>query len=315
MQQRDARPTQGLAQERSRPPSGRLNLLDRDFRYLAVAPMLVLLVLLTLYPAVQLIRMSMSEIQLVSGGTTWSFVGLEHLRTLLSDRVALIAFRNTLVFTAVVVPVEAALGLLLAYLVSQVKYMATFYRTVLILPLLLPPIAIGALWRLMFDYNYGVINQFLLQLGIPGPLWIADPRLALPSVMLVDVWHWTSFVFLIFLAGVQSIPGALHEAAEVDGATPWQTFRHIVLPLLRPTIVVALMMRTILAFKVFDVPYLLTGGGPGTATELVNIYIEKVYFQQFRVGYGALLTLVAALVLSAFILVYQRVSNRTEAAS
>lgn len=288
-------------------------LLDRDFRYLAVAPMVLVLIALTLYPAVQLVRMSVSEIELVSGGTAWSFVGFEHLRTLAADRVALIAFKNTLLFTAVVVPVEAVLGLLLAYFVSQVKHFTTFYRTVLILPLLLPPIAIGALWRLMFDYNYGVVNQVLLQLGVAGPLWIADPRLALPSVMLVDVWHWTSFMFLIFLAGVQSIPGELHEAAEVDGATPVQVFRHIVLPLLKPTIVVALMMRTILAFKVFDVPYLLTGGGPGTATELVNIYIEKVYFQQFRVGYGAMLTLVAALVLSVFIVVYQRVSSRAGA--
>jgi multiple sugar transport system permease protein len=285
-------------------------LLDRDFHLLAIAPLLVALLLLTIFPALQLVRMSLSEVSLTSGGTVWSFVGLKHLQTLLNDRVALIAFKNTLIFTLVVVPVEAILGLLLAYLVSQVKFLATFYRTILILPLLLPPIAIGALWRLMYDYNYGVINQILLRFNVPGPLWIADPQLALPSVMLVDVWHWTSFMFLIFLAGVQSIPGELHEAAEVDGANPFQVFRFVVLPLLRPTIIVALMMRTILAFKVFDVPYLLTGGGPGTATELINIYIEKVYFQQFRVGYGAMITLVAALILSAFIVIYQRASKR-----
>ena len=286
--------------------------LNRHFKYVALIPLLLVLIVLTLYPAVQLVRMSLSEVELVSGGTRWSFVGLEHVRTLLNDPVAWTALKNTVIFTVVVVPIEAALGLLLAYLISHTKVLSTFYRTVLILPLLLPPIAIGALWRLMYDYNYGVINQVLLNLGVAGPLWLADPRLALPSIMLVDVWHWTSFMFLIFLAGVQGIPGSLNEAARVDGANPWQVFRYIALPLLRPTIIVALMLRSILAFKVFDVPYLLTGGGPGTSTELINIYIEKVYFQQFRVGYGALLALVAALIMSVFILFYQRLTAAQE---
>ncbi|MDZ7799426.1 MAG: sugar ABC transporter permease [Trueperaceae bacterium] len=134
--------------------------------------------------------------------------------------------------------------------------------------------------------------------------------MALPSVMMVDVWHWTSFMFLIFLAGVTSIPTELHEAAEIDGANPYQVFRFIALPLLKPTIIVASMLRSILAFKVFDVPYLLTGGGPGTSTELINIYIEKVYFQQFRIGYGAMLTLAAALLLTVFIVAYQRLGFR-----
>lgn len=287
-------------------------LLDQKFHYLAILPALVVLVGLTLYPALQLVRMSVSDVRVVSGGVEWTFVGLNHVRTLLNDRVAFIALRNTLAFVIVVVPIEAFLGLMLAYFVSQVRTLSTFYRTIFILPLLLPPIAIGALWRLMFDFNYGVINQLLLSLNISGPLWLADPQLALPSVMFVDIWHWTSFMFLIFLAGVQSIPNELHEAAEVDGANPYQVFRYIALPLLKATIIVALTLRTIMAFKVFDVPYLLTGGGPGTATELINIYIEKVYFQQFRMGYGALLALVAALIISVLIFVYQRLSKRQE---
>jgi multiple sugar transport system permease protein len=289
-------------------------LLDEHFHILAMTPLVVALLLLTAYPAAQLVRMAFSEVGLVSGGTTWSFVGLEHLRTLAQDRVARIAFTNTLLFTVVVVPVEAVLGLLLAYLVNQTRVLGTFYKTVLIVPLLLPPIAIGALWRLMLDYNYGVVNQALLAVGIGGPPWLASPTLALPMVVLVDVWHWTSFMFLIFLAGVASIPQELGEAAEVDGATPWQVFAHVALPILKPTIVVALMLRTILAFKVFDVPYLLTGGGPGTATEMINIYIEKVFFQQFRVGYGGMLTLLTALILSTFVIVYQQISRRAEAA-
>lgn len=287
-------------------------LLNDRFPLLAIAPLVVALLLLTLYPAVQLVRMAFSEVELVSGGTVWTFAGLDHLRELAADRVARIAFTNTLIFTVVVVPIEAVLGLMLAYLVNQTRTLGALYRTVFIVPLLLPPIAIGALWRLMLDFNYGVVNQALLAFGIGGPPWLASPTLALPMVMLVDVWHWTSFMFLIFLAGVSGIPVELGEAAEVDGATPWQVFRHVVLPILKPTIVVALMMRSILAFKVFDVPYLLTGGGPGTATEMINIYIEKVFFQQFRVGYGAMLTLLTALILSTFVIVYRQVSRRVQ---
>lgn len=289
-------------------------LLNEDFKYVAIAPLILALLVLTLYPAFQLVRMAFAEVELVSGGTLFSYVGLENLRTLLDDRVARIALTNTVLFMVVVVPIEAFLGLTLAYLVSQVRVLSNFYRTVLIVPLLLPPIAIGALWRLMLDYNYGIINQLLLRLGIGGPLWLSDPSLALPSVMMVDVWHWTSFMFLIFLAGVTSIPTELHEAAEIDGANPYQVFRFIALPLLKPTIIVALMLRSILAFKVFDVPYLLTGGGPGTSTELINIYIEKVYFQQFRIGYGAMLTLAAALLLTVFIVAYQRLGARQSGA-
>lgn len=289
-------------------------LLDRHFRLLAMVPALLVLIVLTLVPALQLVRMAFSDVRLVPGGTEWTFVGLAHFWRLISDPVAITAVKNTILFTAVVVPAEAFLGLVLAYIVSRVRFGATFYRTVIILPLLLPPIAIGALWRLMYDYNYGVINQLLAVLGLAGPLWLADPNLALYSIMIVDVWHWTSFTFLIFLAGVQGIPSELIEAAEVDGASPLQVFRYVALPLLKSTIIVAMMLRAILAFKVFDVPYLLTGGGPGTATEMVNIYIEKVYFQQFRMGYGAMFALVAAAILSLFIVIYLRVTSRSKVA-
>jgi multiple sugar transport system permease protein len=254
--------------------------------------------------------MSVHDVALVSGGTRWSFAGLDHWRNALNDPIARIALRNTLVFAAVVVPTQAILGLLLAYMVGHTRRLNTFYRTMIILPMLLPPIAIGAIWRLMYDFNVGPINQVLTSIGVNGPLWLSDTRWALPSVMIVDTWHWTSFMFLILLAGMQSIPSELHEAAAIDGASRWQDFRHIVLPILQPTIVVALMLRTIMSFKVFDVPYLLTGGGPGTATEMISLYIEKVYFRQFRLGHGAALALATAVILGIFIIIYARATRR-----
>lgn len=284
-------------------------LLDQKFHYVALAPLIIVMLILTVHPAIQLIRMSFSDVALVSGGTEWSFVGLSHWRGVIQDEVARIAFGNTLLFAAMVVPIETGLGLALAYVVSQTKRATTFYRTIVILPMLLPPIAIGAIWRLMYDFNVGPITRVLTSIGLPAPLWLSDTSWALPAVMIVDVWHWTSFMFLILLAGVQSIPTELHEAGATDGANGWQVFRFIVLPILRPTIMVALMLRTIMSFKVFDVPYLLTGGGPGTATELISLYIEKVYFQQFRMGEGAVLALSTAAALSLLIVLYQRVSR------
>lgn len=281
-------------------------LLDHHFKYWALLPTLVFMAVLTLYPVGQLLRLSLSDVAFVKGKLVWSYVGLDHFTTLSHDQVVPDALRNTLVFVAASVIIEGALGLLLAVLVSRVTRFAWFYRSVYMIPLLIPPIAISAMWRLMYDYNYGIINQILIELGVrQPPLWTADPDLALASVVIVDVWHWTSFLFLIMLAGVESLPHELGEAARVDGASEIQVYRHIFLPLLRPTIIVALMLRTILAFKVFDQIFLLTGGGPGTSSEVISLYVYKVFFVQGRMGYGALLALITALIMSVFVVAYQ----------
>jgi multiple sugar transport system permease protein len=278
---------------------------DLAFRNWAIMPALLLLILLTLQPALQLVAMSVSEVEFKEGVLQWEYVGDKHFQEMLSDPVVPDAFRNTLVYVVVVVIVETALGLVLALAVSRVTRMVGLYRAILVVPILIPPVAIGTIWRLMYDYNYGAINPLLGLFGIKGPTWTADPNLALISVMIVDFWHWTSFLFLILLAGVESLPHELNEAARVDGASEWQIYRHVVLPLLRPTILVAMMLRTIFAFKVFDQVFVLTGGGPGTASTVISMYIYKVFFVQFRLGYGALLALVTALLVSIFVIFYQ----------
>lgn len=295
-------------------PSGRRDdmgrFFDRTFKYWAILPTLLVLVIFTLYPVIQLLRMSVSDIQFTDAQLMWTFVGPKHFYTMLNDAVVPDALRNTLLFVAVVVVVESTLGLILAFLVSRAKRFAGFYRAVLLIPLLIPPIAIGTMWRLMYDYNFGIINQVLGWLGMSGPTWLADPNLALPAIMVVDFWHWTSFMFLIMLAGVESLPHDLFEAGRVDGGTELQIYRYVMLPLMRPTIIVAMMLRTIFAFKVFDQIYLLTGGGPGTATEVVSLYIYKVFFGQFRLGYGAFLALVLALIMSVFVVIYRAINAR-----
>ena len=291
-------------------PSAFRQFLDRTFKYWAILPTVLILVVFTLYPVFQLLRMSVSDIQFVDAKLQWTFVGLKYVGAALRDPVVPDAFRNTLVFVVVVVLVESVLGLILAFAVSRTRRMAAFYRAVLLIPLLIPPIAIGTIWRLMYDYNYGVINRILGAFGILGPTWLADPNIAFPAIWVVDFWHWTSFIFLIMLAGVESLPQDLFEAGRVDGASDFQIYRYIMLPLMLPTIIVAMMLRTIFAFKVFDQIYLLTNGGPGTTTEVISLYIYKVFFGQFRMGYGAFLALVLALLMSVFVTFYRVVNAK-----
>ena len=287
--------------------------IDRTFQYWTVAPLVITLLLLVAYPSYQLIRMSVSEVDIVKGETVWEFVGLKHLETARQDPVVPTALKNTLVFVIAVVIIETILALVISLLVSRSNHFVGLYRTVLLIPLLVPPIAIGTMWRLMYDYNYGFINQALAVFGIPGPTWTADPQLAMPSVILVDLWHWTSFMFLIILAGLESLPQEVNEAASVDGASESQILRYITLPLLRPTLLTAVMLRTIFAFKVFDEIFLLTGGGPGTATEVISLYIYDVFSGQFRLGYASFLALGLALIISIFVIFYRRVGQRAQA--
>ena len=299
----------------SKPPGMGTRLggfIDRTFQYWTVAPFVITLILLVAYPTFQLIRMSVSEVDIVKGQAVWEYVGLKHLETALQDPVVPTALKNTLVFVVAVVILETTLAVMIALLVSRSKHLVGLYRTVLLIPLLVPPIAIGTMWRLMYDYNYGFINQVLKLFGVVAlPTWTADPQLAMPSIILVDLWHWTSFMFLIILAGLESLPQELNEAARVDGASESQVLRYITFPLLRPTLITAVMLRTIFAFKVFDEIYLLTGGGPGTATEVISLYIYDVFSGQFRLGYASFLALGLAAIISVFVIFYRRLGRRT----
>jgi multiple sugar transport system permease protein len=181
----------------------------------------------------------------------------------------------------------------------------------MILPILVPPVAIGSMWKLMYNYDFGVFNQALMGLGMEPVNWLGSTSIALLSVILVDIWHWTPFVFLILFAAVEALPVDVIEAARVDGATGWQALRHIILPLLRPALMVAVTFRSILAFKAFDEVYLLTSGGPGTSTELISLHLYKVFFEQNQLGYGAMLSLAVIAAIVAFLLVSRQALTRS----
>ncbi|MFQ5694597.1 MAG: carbohydrate ABC transporter permease [Terriglobia bacterium] len=278
------------------------------FPYLLLAPAVVLLLALTVYPLLYIVRISLHRL----GPAGDTFVGLENFLRLLQDSFFHRALWQTLVFVVSALALELLLGLALALLLDSQLRARHFWRALFLLPMILPPVVVGVIWRLIYNPNFGVLNGFLGQLGLDTTrlTWLADPAVALAAVIAVDVWEWTPFVFLILLAGLQALPEEPYEAARIDGSSWWQTFRYITLPLLKPAILVALLLRTMDLIRIFDQVFILTQGGPGFATETVSLYIYKTAFRFFDFGYAAALSLVllaATLVVSRFYLgLFQR---------
>jgi multiple sugar transport system permease protein len=280
--------------------------VDRHFFWLALAPAVIFLLLLTVYPVLELIAMALSTITFERASEIWSFTPGENFQQLLDDDIFRIALKNTAVFALVSVLIELVFGLGLAILVSSTGKAKRLLRTVLIIPILMPPVAIGSMWKLMYSLDFGVLNQAITAVGLSPVNWLGSTSLALLSVVIVDVWHWTPFVFLILFAAVEAVPSDVVEAARIDGASNRSIIFRIIIPLIWPTILVALFFRTILAFKVFDQIFLLTSGGPGTSTEVVSLHLYKVYFQQNDLGYGSMLSLAVIAATLAFIWVAHR---------
>jgi len=285
---------------------GAIQFLDRHFKWVTIAPAAVLLILLTIYPIVNLVGMSLSTISFEAAKEIWTFTPGANFRDLRDDDIFRIALWNTFVFAVVAVAIEIVLGLTLAILVASVTRFKGTIRTILIVPILMPPVAIGSMWKLMYSMDFGVLNQIVTTFGLQPINWLGSVSLALFSIVIVDVWHWTPFVFLILFAAVEGLPKEVIEAARIDGARNRELVFKIIIPLLKPAIVVALLFRIILALKVFDEVFLLTSGGPGTSTEVVSLHLYKVFFQQNQMGYGALLSLVIIAATIAFLWVGQR---------
>jgi multiple sugar transport system permease protein len=285
---------------------------DNVWRIATVAPAATVYLLLALLPIANLIAMSIHVIKWDQGIAHWTFNGLAHFAAMPADPLLRAGTVNTLVFAIVAVALEMALGLLLALFVSRIQRGRVAYRTIFLLPVLIPGIVIGAIWKLMYNPDFGVINQLLGAVGLNGHDWLGDGKLALLSVIVVDVWHWTPFVFLLLLAAIESLPEDVHEAATIDGAGPWQEFRHVTFPMLLPAFAVTLAFRLIVSFKVFDEVYLLTGGGPGTATEVVSFTIYRRFFTEDRMGYGSAISVTLLFALTLLIVLGLAASRRRE---
>ncbi|HVF90722.1 MAG TPA: sugar ABC transporter permease [Blastocatellia bacterium] len=279
--------------------------------FLLVAPTVAVLLALSVYPLLYAIKVGFQ----VGVGDAARWSGGNFAR-LFGDSFFRSALLHTFSYAALALTFEFLLGLGLALLLDGPLKGRGAFRALLLIPMMLPPVVVGVVWRLMLNPSFGAVNGTLKSAGVDtGSLtWTASPALAFISVVAVDVWQWTPFMFLVLLAGLQAIPREPYEAAMIDGASAWQTFAHITLPLLKPAMLIALLLRTMDLLRVFDQIFILTEGGPGFATETVSLYIYRTAFRFFDFGYAAAMSF-ALLVLTNIISIgYIKLLQRQEAA-
>jgi multiple sugar transport system permease protein len=285
------------------------NRRDLLFATLLVTPALAVLISLSIYPLLYSIQIALQTDG--PAGPTWSFANFSRLA---GDNFFLAAMAHTFIYAAVALTFEFVLGFALALILNSTIRGQRVFRAAFLIPMMIPPVVVGVVWRLMLNPNFGAVNGVLRQLGINTEqlTWTASPRLALAAVIGVDVWQWTPFVFLVLLAGLQAIPQEPYEAARVDGSNAWQTFRHVTLPLLKPAILIVLLLRTMDLLRVFDQIFILTEGGPGFATETVSLYIYRAAFRFSDFGYAAAMSFVLLIITNLNSAIYIRLLQSRE---
>ena len=265
------------------------------FILLMLMPATILLVGLTLFPFIVSFILSFTDYSLLRPGQT-KFIFLENYIELMKTDDFWIALRVTVVFTIFAVFIQVVLGVIFANLLHHETRNISFLRTIYLLPLAITPIAATFTFRLMFNPSLGVLNYFMKVLGLPPQAWLASPSTALISLIVVDTWQWTPFILLICLGGLASLPNEPFEAAKVDGANSWQVFSKITVPMLYPFISLALLFRSIDAFKTFDIIYVLTSGGPGVLTRTLNLYAFNHGIELLSMGYAGSIAIVMLII-------------------
>ena len=285
---------------------------------LLIGPALLLLVGIFVYPFVYALYISFTEWTLGQQlGPTWS--GLDNYTSLFADDRFRNAIYRSAVFVTGAVSIELVLGFALALLFN--KHLPGFgiFRTLAVLPVMVMPVATGLVWFYVLNFQYGPLNVLLRAVGLPPQNWLPDPTWAMGSLILADVWQWTPFVMIVLVAGLRSLPEYVYEAAALDGLGPVETFFKITLPLLRPVILIVLLLRFMDAFKLMDLVFMLTKGGPAGRTETLSYYIYVMGLQLFRVGLAAaasiLFLVFISIVTQIFVRYMYREQVRDEAAA
>jgi multiple sugar transport system permease protein len=290
-------------------------LFDKGVGPAFLAPALIFLTVLLLGPFIYMVGVSFTDLSYALPGHDGNFVGFDNYRRLMQDDpIFWESFATTIEFVVGVVSVEFVLGFALAlFLRHQVKR-RRLVLTLILVPMMLAPVAVGFMWKLLLQGDFGMLTYYLREFGLLDvrTALLSDPDLVLRTIMLIDVWEWTPFVTLVMLAGLLSLPREPFEAAVMDGARPWQVFRDITLPLMRPIIALVLLLRGIDAFKEFDKVFILTGGGPGTTTELLSIYTYRINFKDWNLGYGAVSAFMVYLVVLILCAVFYKAVYWTE---
>jgi len=269
---------------------------DNKIKLMFLLPAAIWVLAFTVFPLIYGLRLSLYNVKI---GFPDEFIGFKNYLHFFSDYHAWNSLKVTLIFVIGGVAIEMVLGLLFALLFNHPMPIRGILRTIMTMPLFATPIAVGFLFITIFYEEGGLFNG-LLHIKIP---WLSNASWALFSIMLVDVWQWTPFCFLIFLAVLQGVPDDYYEAAMLETKNRWKIFRYITFPLIQPTVVIILLLRVTEAFKVFDIPYSLTTGGPGAATQVLTMYAYRVGFRFFNFGYSSAISVLLFIIVMVFIII------------
>jgi len=292
---------------------------NRLVPYLFLLPAVAILALGLLVPLYNSVMLSFYD---WGFGQPWSarrFLGFANFERLVTDPTVWRSVRTTFVFGFWVVTLEMLIGVGLALLLEKAVRGASFIRTIFVMPLMIAPVVVGLIWRYLLDARNGIINYYLAEIGEALPFlqglgfkaqtWLADPTLAMVSIIVSDVWQWTPFVFMIVLAGLQGLPGDVMEAAYIDGANWLKMTWHVKLPMLRNILLIALLMRIIDVFRALEVIFIMTGGGPGSSTRVLSLTLFQTAFTSQDLGYAATIALLLSVILILFSIVLLLFSN------
>jgi len=276
---------------------------------------MILLLLIAIFPLIWSLYLSFTRYSVITDANTGPvWIGLQNYAELLRDPNIWGRFTTTARFVIPAVGIELLLGFALALLLNRNFKGRGLVMTLMLIPMMLSPVVVALFWRFMLRADTGIVNYYIRDvLGLKAVFWLTDLKVAMWSVVLVDVWMWTPFMMLISLAGLSAVPKYLYEAAEVDRASTWFKFRHITLPMVAPLVLIGVLFRTMDSYKVFDTVYALTGGGPGRSTQVLSVYIYQIAFRDFNTGKGSALGYIMLIVIIALATLLIRVLNRMRA--
>lgn len=264
------------------------SFLEKNLHIIFPMPAVIFVVVMMLFPVVYTLFLSFTNWNLTSGMPI-SIVFLKSYQKVLQEPRFIAALGRTFSFTALAVAVETILGMIVALILNREFRGKGFTKLIMLLPLVSTPVAIGIVFNLFYDPTIGLANFVLTRFGLPRQAWTGSAATVIPSLAIVDIWQWTPMIALILLSGLASLSSEPYESARVDGATEWQIFWRITLPMITPTLLTALILRTIDALKTFDIIYAMTGGGPGYASETFNVMAFKYSFEYFRMGQASVI--------------------------
>ena len=285
--------------------------LDRKLNYVFTIPTILFVLGMVLFPIIYTFVLSFHSWRM-SANIPWKFVGLDNYVELFSDSRFPNAVLRTFIFALIALAFEIVLGMVIAIYLDRVFFGKNFVKTAFLLPMVATPVAIGMVWKLIYEPNIGILNTIIRNMNGPKIDWLGDSGKALYSLVAVDIWHWTPFVMLIISAGLTSIPLELFEAAMVDGASGIKIVFKVTLPLLRPTIYTAVLLRLIDVLKTFDIIYSMTQGGPGFATETMNILSFRQAFEFLQFGEASATLIIFFVIVMAIAALTIKLKSRTE---